>query len=113
MKKVVKKNIHFTPIMIVLLLRVLFTLMSKFNSGWTSAVGMTSELFHVRTNTVFTLGKNYLKSDLYWPAELPTKTSGRGSAKFKSNYGADFYSKLKEVSVCVCVYCLIFAVVLL
>ena len=98
MRLVVRKNIHFTPIMVVLLLRVLFTLMSKFNWGWTSAVGMASELFHVRTNTVFTLGKNYLKSDVNWPAELPRKISGRGSAKFKENYGADFYSKLKEVS---------------
>ena len=97
MRGVVKKNYHWTSMMVVLLLRVLFNLVVKLNWGWTAAVGMTSELLQVRTNTVFKLANNYLQSDVNLPAELPIKISGRGSAKFKANHGADKYSELKEV----------------
>ena len=100
MHRVVKKNFHFTSIMIVLVLRVLFNLIVKFNWGWTQAVGMTAELMQVKTNTVFAVGNNYLESTVDLPAELPTKQSGRGSEAFKANHGADKYSELKEVFAC-------------
>ena len=98
LKEATGSGFHYTSQMILVMLRFVFGLLVHFNWSWTQAIVTTAKLCNVKTNNMFTFAKTYIESDAGMPSELPQKMRGRGSLKFISNHGKDFFSKLKEVA---------------
>ena len=97
LKKATRRGVPWSSQMIVILLRFMFGLIVHFNWGWTQAVYTTSKLCCVKHNTLFKFANSYIQSDEIIPVQMSHKVRGRGSLKFISNHGKDYYSNLKEV----------------
>ena len=93
--KFVVRGLHWTPIMIALLLRVFFNIIVLFNWNWTATAEFIAKVFAIKRDTVYRFCKKYLASDVIAPEELEVKIKGRGSETFKLG-GADRYSEMKE-----------------
>lgn len=102
LKRAIPVGYHWSSVMIVVCLRLVFNGVYNFNWGWTRAVHFASESVNLRQSTVFRYANDYLdpdNADIIWPRETQMKMRGRGSEAFINNHGRDKYSALKEVLV--------------
>ena len=91
------RGYHWSMMMLVVMLRFVYFCVWKFNWTWTAAVVMASEIFEMDKKNVFHVAKAFRDHPdrPKYPAELATKTRGRGSEAFKTGPNAERFMVLK------------------